>query len=303
MPPPSFNIKNAQNGPILPVNMCKVPQEGPRVCQFKLVFNGDGVNYNVSLNQGQIGGASMSQINSLFIDNTRCNQILSIQFADSGQIIQVPGYTRQWVNVLTGGLSFLASMATDVFEATVEIQACNFNVAESSDTITFVDGLVESFIYTGTTLSTWAPGTSFVILGAGPPASIHLTEITINRSNFGTVSTTGLAGQAELWQLKDDSNPTVTLANIILPINNPNTFVSDFNIAQPLAPNPSATPTPWVLPNSGGECGFSKKDINYITAQPSGNIILVNDGQSHYSGSGFLIVTARYGYYTFPTFT
>ncbi len=301
MPVTGFAIVNASNGPFLPVNLCKPPSEGPRVCNVKMTFTGQGTTNLVSLNQGQLGGAAMSQLASLCIDNTRCNQILTTRMPDSGQIIQTPGYSRQWVNLLTSGLTFTCDMATDVFDAVVEVQCCNFSCVESIQTIVFDDQLLETFVFQDPVISLWVPGTQFTILGAADNgAFIHLTDISINRANFQTASTLGLEEQAELWYIQDDSNPTVILATVVLPVNVAGTAVSDFNVCQPLAPG-----TGHPLGTTFGETGFSKKGLNYITAKPNGNIVLANAGESKYTtaGGGALLINCRYGYYTFPSYT
>ncbi len=276
-------IINAQNGPLLPVNYCRPPKEGARICPLKMTFPPSGAIYNVSINQGGVaGGSSISQISAMFVDNTRSNQIVTIQIPDSGQLINVPGYTRTWVNILTGGLGFFVSMVPDNVSAVVEIHVCNFNVVESSNTITFIDGLEEVFtipVTNNPNPPNFDPGMTLFFAGAPPGYFTHFSTISMQRINWRVLQTTGIAGQGERWLLQDSSNGGNTLAQMVFQIVTASLtiYYNDF--------------APY----------YQNANFNYLTGGPDASLWLINAGQSKYDGT--LTFSLRYSYYNFPTIT
>lgn len=275
--PTDTPIVNASNGPFLPVPVCKAPPEGARICKIAMTFPGGGQVYNVNLNQGQAGGASFSQIASLYIDNTRCNQVLTIQFPDSGQIINVPGLSRQWAMALTGGLSFNAFMAPDGASRDALIVVCNFYVPSNTSAVSFLDENQQVFVINPNP-TTFPQGTPIQLISGVPDYWLHITSMKMRRVNCQYVTTSPGTGVAYL--IRDQGNGLILSAWTMECAQTAGQAVTDFD--------PS---------------GYSYNG-NLLLSQAGAGVEMINTA---YTGGvisvGYIVAEFLYGYYAFPSIT
>lgn len=206
------------------VSVCKPPKEGPRAIAVGINWvDFQGVSVDINLANQNVGVNTLSQISTIYVDNSLCTHSFRIICPDTGFEVAAPALATGYFNIITNGLRILLVSSGFTVGDVSNIEILNFMVPQnniSENTLTLMqsigsNGQIREFalgdLQASLTINAAVATTNQVLLPAG---NWVVTSLSVSCYNYFNHNTTFVSCFTELLIFELGTLNTIVDTNI-----------------------------------------------------------------------------------------